>query len=217
MILSDTACATEAVPWDPPELSRFPGGVAHGAASDGRTSEAGAVYTEKHWLQKIEEARSAGFDEGFAQGQQAVAENTQKERDQLLQLMAQLQEPIQKINDVIMRELVEFGLTLAKLIVRREISSDGEYFLRQIERIFSATSVDTAGATVRMHPKDVALLEAILAAEKPEKFPELVADNSCPRGSCLVETGNSFIDAGIDTLIERIRDHPVPVTGTLAE
>ncbi|MGX5697755.1 FliH/SctL family protein [Agromyces soli] len=128
------------------------------------------------------------------------------------------------------RELAQGALALAEAIVGVELAGDPERAARvAVDRVLAHPDAPLA-LRVRVHPDDLAVLDALTARLAPgsrsvfarraasapansdldadaswHRLPELVADASLTRGDAVAELPDGLIDARISTAIARAR------------
>ncbi len=103
------------------------------------------------------------------------------------------------------RTVVLLVLELVRTVVKHEASVAPETILQVVRAAMDELSLETAVA-VRVHPDDVALLEAGLAGiGVPAGVAIAVqADPALSRGGCVLESGAGRVDATMETQLQRI-------------
>lgn len=155
-----------------------------------------------------------GFDNAMAEGQSPEAiDNTeeinsespyQAQADKFDTLLQAMTNPLQRVNAAVERELVELSLAIAKLILRREISQKPEELLELAKEAIKQLPAASLNIAVHLHPKDAAVVGEILQSTGKSLKWVLEEDPALNQGDCHIVTDTSFIDAGVDGLVERI-------------
>ncbi|MCR5085715.1 MAG: flagellar assembly protein FliH [Succinivibrionaceae bacterium] len=157
---------------------------------------------EEGLAQGREEGFSQGQEEGLANGERIVLEQAERFRH----LADELSTPLRELNREVTDELVYLVSRLASVIIRREIKGDHEFLAKTIREAVAVLPKGQKGATVSLHPDDIALLEAAIGAEyiKEQRW-QLVPDEQLAPGSVMVtdltSTVNWRLDDRIDSLL----------------
>ena len=150
--------------------------------------------------QDIDEAYRKGLEEG--QRHTGVSHDGQAE--QLHEIMQALTRPVQRINDNVEAELVELSLAVAKLILRREISEDPKHIAGLIREAVKQLPAATLNVRIHLNPDDAVIVQSALATSEQSSRWSIEPDPAMKPGDCQIHTDTSFIDAGIDGLINRL-------------
>jgi flagellar assembly protein FliH len=147
----------------------------------------------------------AGMAEGLVAGRAAVATETAATLARLESVMASLREAAA---DLRRREALELAgledalartaVDLASAIVGRELEIAASPGADALAR---ALALVPAGATViaRLHPADAAVLR------DPTEGVTVIADPAVEPGGCILEVGDSRIDAQLGSALDRVR------------
>lgn len=95
------------------------------------------------------------------------------------------------------RNLVQLALEIARKIVHREVTIDGEIVMT-LARIGLTRGHSRTPATIHLHPDDFAYVSTHREQLVSGQALELVEDRSIMRGGCLVRTEMGDVDARID-------------------
>jgi len=95
------------------------------------------------------------------------------------------------------RDLVQLALEIARKVVHREVSIDGEIVMT-LARIGLTRGHSRTPATIHLHPDDFAYVNQHRERLVSGQTLELVEDRSIMRGGCLVRTEMGDVDARID-------------------
>lgn len=100
-------------------------------------------------------------------------------------------------------ELVEFALSIARKIVRREVTIDREVALTLVKVSLEKLQNRTL-AQIHLHPDDLAYVRSKREQLGAHNSLELVEDPTISPGGCLVHTETGDIDARIESQFEEI-------------
>ncbi len=95
-------------------------------------------------------------------------------------------------------QVVHLGVELAVALAGRELALADEPARAALERAL-ALAPDSPTVVARMHPSDVAL------ADWDRPGLEVVADHTVEPGGCIVEAGDTTVDAQLSGAVERLR------------
>ena len=187
--------------WVPPRVS---GAVANQAPSQNEASAQNALENELALAR--ENAKNEGYQQGLAEGQ-AEAKRILAEQSQQLQLaMAALREPKQWIDTELERELFSMTLSLARQLLRHELSVRPELIENLVHQAIEALPVSSGDLSIYLNPADVEVLRN-LAAERGEAIDtswQLIEDPALSRGGCRISNDCSRIDEELETRLQRI-------------
>jgi len=156
--------------------------------------------------EELEAARQAGYAEGFVQGRaQALLEAQQQIKDYIANqgqesahrfaaLFEAAQAQLEAAEQLAGQGVLELACELARQVLRHEIASNPNVLLPVIREALGLLFADSRGATVKLHPLDLDVLQDILREEYPSLPLTLLADPAITRGGCLVESAGTLID-----------------------
>ena len=159
-----------------------------------------AVQLERIQKQAYDEAYARGLKEGVAAGQTHIREQAQV----FVGLANALHNPIKQTDEIIENEIVMMCMSIAKQIIRREISLDSGHIISVIREALAALPVASQKVRIFLHPDDVVLVRKVLAELNEDISWSVVDDLTLTRGGCKVITENSQIDATLETRIAMI-------------
>lgn len=144
-----------------------------------------------------QEARARGLAEGRAASDAEIAEAVASLRDKLGHALAEVANLRAEVAVRAERDLIRLAVEIAKKIIHREVTVDGEIALT-LARVALSRVHNRAVATVRLHPDDHAYVTTRVARLEGHGSLELVADASVGRGGCLVQAEMGDVDARIE-------------------
>ncbi|NIC41929.1 FliH/SctL family protein [Aquabacterium sp. A08] len=184
-----------------------PVGEAPPAAAPLPAAEPEAPTVSPEW---IEEVRQQARAEGFEHGRQAGAEETRQAleaplrqlgRDQaarLAQVLQQAQADLATLEQGLTAQVLELACDLARQVVRRELATPLEPLKAAVQEALALLVEDGKPATLRLHPDDLALLQAEPSTPWAGLAVQLQADDSLTPGGCVVESPQGAVDATVE-------------------
>ena len=158
--------------------------------------------------QHVERIQKQAYDEGFARGQaDGLAAARQASGDgleRIQQILDTLGAPLKELDERIEQELVALALSIARLIVRREIRADPAQVLAAVREAMAALPAAARKVRLHLHPDDAALVREQLRPSEEGHGWHLVEDPSISRGGCKILTETSQIDATVEARLTAI-------------
>jgi flagellar assembly protein FliH len=155
---------------------------------------------------RAEIARQDGFADGFKQGRAHAAleaQNTindfiKNQGEEAAKVFAALFESAQRQLDDAQQQIaqgvLELACELSRQILRQEFSVNPNVLQPVIREALGLLIGDSKGATVRLNPIDLDVLQDPLATEFATLPLTLLPDPAIERGGCLVEAAGTVID-----------------------
>ena len=168
-------------------------------AGDTVSRGAPAQLTERE-RRAFERGRMQGQTEGQGAERQVKAEHGAS----VAQLIDQLRAQFAELGESGANALLDLAFTIARQVVRREISVQRDALLPVAREAISMIIDQHAHPRVFVNPQDFALLRADLEADGLFKGCRFIADARIARGGCRVETAQGDIDATLATRWERV-------------
>ncbi len=148
-------------------------------------------------------AREEGFQEGFKEGQQQVA-------DLINQAMETLNEAIKQRDKIIKdaeSEIVRLALKIAEKVIRTEVTTNKEVVQNIVSEAISRVS-DRENIIIKVNEKDLEFVkqnkDKIAGIIDGVKNLSIIEDSQVEPGGCVIETNLGFVDARISTKISLI-------------
>jgi flagellar assembly protein FliH len=147
------------------------------------------------------------FAKGFAQGEQAGADQaSQRGEAMLYRLMQTIEELTQVRAQMIQqteRQMVQLALAVARRVIHREVSIDPDLLIA-MARVALERLGETAQVKIRLHPEDYQAAGAERVAQQAGSNVTVVADAHLSRGGCRIESDMGMLDAGVDAQLHEI-------------
>lgn len=155
-----------------------------------------------------EEGRKAGHKQGYEEGlQQGYAENRQllqSQAQQLLSIMQTLNEPFQKLDEEVEKELVALAMAVAAQLVRRELKSDPGQVIAAVREAVAVLPLSAQNITLHLHPEDADLVRSALALDEISPPWKIIEEPLITCGGCKVDTEVSHIDATVENRLAAV-------------
>ena len=186
----------------PPPATRTPAAPRPApAALESADAEAGPERIVAEARARAVEIERQARERGLAEARARADEEVARAAEPLRQRLAQTVEEIAALRGQVVaraeRDLVKLALEIAKRIVHREVTVDGDVALT-LARVALGRIHSRAQVKLRLHPEDFAYVNARLEELPGGCSVELVEDRAVGRGGCLVETEMGDLDARIE-------------------
>ena len=155
---------------------------------------------------RAEVARQDGFADGFKQGRAHAALEAQNTINDFIKnqgddaakgfsaLFESAQRQLDDTQQTIAQGVLELACELSRQILRQELSINPNVLQPVIREALGLLIGESKGATVRLNPIDLDVLQGALVAEFATLSLTLLPDPIVERGGCLVEAGGTVID-----------------------
>jgi flagellar assembly protein FliH len=147
-------------------------------------------------------ARQAGYHDGYRDGLAALdsfkRSFAQQMSAQLGQLMSAVDREFQSLESEMAQALVQAATGLARQIIRSELAIQPEFVTQVARQAIAALSQSVRRVEMRLHPDDLALVQAGLGEEAISRGVTCIADPCVARGGCILQTELGSVDARIE-------------------
>lgn len=140
-----------------------------------------------------QQAREEGFQSGLLAGRMA-AEN---EINRLRVLLSGVADACQAAEVQLASDVLDLALTVARQLVRDELSLDRTLMLPAIREAISGLPPVKAPARLVLNPEDLTAISSLLAGDLPSEYWRFVPDPSLSSGSCRIESAVSSVNLGM--------------------
>jgi flagellar assembly protein FliH len=176
-----------------------------GAGVDSGAPVHGVSHDEDYRIAH-EEGYAEGYDVGRLlgqrEGQQKLDEYIRNQGRGIAQRLAQLVESAQRglneSNQQVAQSVLEIACELARQVVRHELSVNPNALLPVIREALAVLLADSKTASVRLHPKDLEVLDEPLRQEFGSAGVTWIPDASMRAGSCRVEAAGTTVDGTLE-------------------
>jgi flagellar assembly protein FliH len=168
-----------------------------------RDYEAELVQVRQQCEQRVAEARAAGHREGEAAGRSRAAAELQPVMERLGRSIEEIAQFRPRLRRETEADMIRLSLAIGRRILRRELSVDPEAMHGLVLGAFEKLQSQEIHR-VRVHPSQVAPVDACLRQVAPATKVEVVGDPSREPGSVLFETTRGNLDASVDCQLQEI-------------
>lgn len=165
-------------------------------------------YSEGH-TQGLE----AGEAKGLEIGKQAGLEQSKAEADAaanvhlnaLQSILERLQNPLAQVNDEVKNELVLLAISLAKAVIKIEVSQSTDSLLQIINESIAVLPIQESTYHIHLHAEDVAALQGLFDdASLQNKRWQLFTNADLSRGGCKIVSHSNAVDMSIARRCEQV-------------
>ena len=154
---------------------------------------------------RLSEIERDAFAKGYEQGERAGMEAGGRRAEAMLRRMTSTLEELGTLRQQMIqqaeRQMVQLALTIAKRILRREVTLDPDLTVA-MARVALDRLGESSGATIRLHPEDYAIAVAGAKDEWASEQVTVVSDDKISRGGCRIESAFGFIEASVEASVE---------------
>lgn len=167
-------------------------------------------------LAEIETLRQDAYDEGFKLGQaegfkqgltNGLKNGEVRIQQQLKTLIEEFAAPMKAQEDRIEKALLELTLEISKGIIKRELSIDSTCVLTILEHIFTEIDDQEQKFRIQLNPMDLnTVSQNLLTQHGDQTRYQLIEDKKITQGGCIVRSDAHYIDARIETRLNKTLD-----------
>ena len=158
-------------------------------------------------IEKIEtaaynEGLKAGHEEGLKKGQAEINLRCQ----QLNKVLTFLQRPLDELDEKVTNQLFQLAMTVAGQLIRRELHTEPGEIIAVVREAMASLPIAERKINIFLHPEDAILVrDALSLNHDDESQPwKINEDPLLSRGGCRLQAGQSFIDASVETRLNRV-------------
>lgn len=167
-------------------------------------------------LAEIEALRQDAYDEGFKSGEkEGFAEGLAKGlkngeariQQQLKTLIEEFSKPLKAQETRIEQVLLELTLSLTRSLIKRELSIDSSGIVVLLEHILAEIDDQEQKIKISLNPVDINTVAQYLSSQfgQDARY-QLLEDKKINQGGCIVRSEASYVDAQIETRLNRLID-----------
>jgi len=179
--------------WSPPQVE---------GAKLARTREPNAQGKAATSASAAQQAEAAGYAAGLARAQlelQARLADLAGRIERFDSLIGQLAHPLRLLDVEVEEMLLSLALAIGSQLARRALHVDPAQLIGLIRDCLNHLPLGTREVRVRLHPEDARVVREKLTEPANESAWCLIEDPTLTRGSCLVESEHSRIDARFES------------------
>lgn len=149
--------------------------------------------------------KEAAYQEGYNLG----LENAQKDLVALKSNIGAFMSAEKKVFEAIAPDIIEISLEIAKKIIKHEVQVDPQIVIDTVMDILKNIPKNEPKITLKVNPTQAQYVKDTLPEQLTllgvESKLSIVSDDSILEGSCIVQTNNGVVDAGIEAQIDIIQ------------
>lgn len=154
------------------------------------------------------EARQRGYEAGLAEGQrvarQQVEQAAEVERQKFLALIENLRQSLVEIDQQVAEQLLDLALDIARQVLLGNIAVRTDVLLPIIREAAATLPLNHAHVTLHLNPVDAEHVREHLGEQLAQLGTQIVADPEISPGGCRARSGNSEVDATMETRWQRV-------------
>jgi len=166
-----------------------------------------AVAREEGYREGYDEAYKKGYAKGELEARVFLEKELHEKREAFTQLLSALARPLDQMDQAAEQALVQLSLSVAKLLIRRELHSDPGQIVEVMREAISLLPLTRQVVRIALHPDDAILVRELFVREGASSNWQVIDDATQTRGGCKVSTDDSLIDASLESRIAAIVAH----------
>jgi len=178
------------------------------AAPRGRGAQMTAAELEKLQEQARQEAYEEGRKEGFEFGHNEALEQYRQHFEERLaafdRILQGFEKPFENLDEQVENEIVELVISMVKQLVRREVKMDPNHVVGVVREAMSVLPVSSQDITLVLNPEDAQIIRDVFSLNEKEQGWRIVEDPVLNRGGCRVTSGDSQIDATLESRLDAL-------------
>lgn len=155
-----------------------------------------------------EEARRAGYQDGYEEGlragEQSSREAASAEMERFRALTEGMRKALDELDQQVAEQLLNLAIEISAQVIRSSISVKGNLLLPIIREAISALPLHHTHLNLRLNPADAALIRPLLGEQLAQTGAQIIEDGEISPGGCMVRAGTSEVDASIETRWKRV-------------
>lgn len=160
--------------------------------------------------EEIEQIETAAYNEGLSSGYEAGLKKGQDEINQrcfkLDKILKFLQRPLDDLDEKVTEQLFQLAMTVTGQLIRRELHTDPGQIVAVVREAMASLPIAERKINIYLHPEDAILVRDALSLSHNDEDQawKVNEDPLLSRGGCRLQAGQSFIDASVETRLNRI-------------
>ncbi len=152
--------------------------------------------------EQLKAARQQGYQDGYRDGMVALdgfkQSYAQQTTAQIGTLVANLTAALDGLQQDMAQGVAAIATELARRVVRHELAAEPERIARVATEAIDAMMLSAKHMVLRVHPDDLAFVQAGCAEQLAARGARVVADSAVTRGGCRVESDIGGVDATVE-------------------
>lgn len=156
-------------------------------------------------IEKIQkQAHEEGFQQGRLDGFSVGKVDIEKQINALKQIVQLFQAPLAKLDEQVVKQLVDMAILIAAQVIRRELRIDPGQVVAVVRECVKALPVSATQVKLFLHPEDAGFVRSAFSIDDHIQTWKVIDDPVMTRGGCRVETQYSKIDATVENQLNRV-------------
>lgn len=159
--------------------------------------------------EELDQARKTGREQGFAAGKTEAKEEIRLAADELMQLISSIEAEKKAVFSGYENGLKDLSLAIAHKIIDAELKKNEELFLSiYAKAVKEYNEEDWVKITISEFEADFVTTNAelLLSMTKGAKDIKIEVLQNAPRGTCIIETPLSVIDASVSIQLRKLEE-----------
>ena len=159
----------------------------------------------------VGEGKEAGYKEGVelgkTQGQEDVKPLIEEQLTSLRSIIDNLSAPLDKVDELAEKHLVQLAVMLAEAITYQEIKTSPDVILHTLKKSIDALNTEQEKVRVHLNPDERELVKQSYGEQTiADNNWQLIAEPTLERGGCEVKTPQSSLDMTLKTRVKETLD-----------
>lgn len=169
--------------------------------------EGHAQGAEEGVSQGLEEGLAKGLEEGTTQGLASGEEQVQQHLANWTSLIDSIQNPVEKVEQELEKELVLLAVSLAKGVIRNEVKTNTDLIFQALSEGLKALPIQEKHYQIHLHPSDIELVNNHFSPEEIDKHRwDLIESPQLSAGGCEIVTKSNAVDISIERRVKDVID-----------
>lgn len=148
----------------------------------------------------LNEGKKNGFEQAYQEAQ--IRFNEQSSR--LDSILTVLSDPVREFDNQLEESILDLSVIIARQIIRRELKTEPGEIIAVVREAMDVLPMNEQMAKIYLHTDDAKLVREVLMLDQNNTRWQLHEDPTLARGDCRVETGDSRIDATVETRLTAV-------------
>lgn len=163
-----------------------------------------AERIEEIQKEAYDEAYQKGKKEGFEQAYQQAQIRFNEQASRIDSILNVLSDPINEFDNQLEESLIDLALIIARQLIRRELKTEPGEIIAVVREAMDALPMNQQMVKIYLHCDDAKLVREVLMLDTDNSRWQLNEEPTLARGDCRIETGDSRIDATVESRLTAI-------------
>ncbi len=157
-------------------------------------------------VQEIERIETLAYKEGFKKGLADSQQEINQRCGYLDKVLTFLQRPLDDLDEKITDQLFHLTMAVTGQLIRRELHTEPGEIIAVVREAMASLPIAERKVNIYLHPDDASIVRDTLALNHDSEAQpwRIIEDSLLSRGGCRLQTGQSYIDASVETRLNRI-------------